>query len=123
MLLVIEKAMSISVEFNSRFWDHPECSQSARTSRSSGQVAFEELEDLGVARAAARFRALPDDARIAFQGDQSVAGVGPILKLLDAHVIAGLAASTAGEECARYIDHVRRALALVKQWRTTSAAE
>src|ERR1700761_1628984 len=52
-----------------------------------------------------------------------VAGVGPILKLLDGQVIAGLAPGTATEECARNIDHVLRALALVKQWSPAPGAE
>src|SRR5215467_6160864 len=41
----------------------------------------------------------------------------------DGHVIARLAADTAGEECPRDIDHVRRALALVKQRRAAPGAE
>ena len=74
-------------------------------------------------RAPARFRAFPDNTGIALKGDKPVACVGPILKLLDGHVIAGLAAGTAGEECPRDIDHVRRTLALVKQRRPAPAAE
>ena len=73
----------------------------------------EELTVINVALAPARFRAFPDDTGIALKGDKPVAYVGPILKLLDGHVIAGLAAGTAGEECPRDIDHVRRARALV----------
>jgi hypothetical protein len=34
-------------------------------------------------------------------GDKPFAGVGPILKLLDGHVVAELTAGTAGEERAR----------------------
>jgi len=78
---------------------------------------------INVARAPARFRAFPDDTGIALKGDKLGACVGPILKLLDGHVIAGLAAGTAGEECPRDIDHVRRALALVEQRRTAPGAE
>ena len=52
-------------------------------------------------RALARFRAFPDDVRIALEGDKPFAGVGPILKLLDGHVVAELTAGTAGEERAR----------------------
>jgi hypothetical protein len=52
----------------------------------------EELKVINVARAPARFRAFPDDTGTALQRDKPVAGVGPILKLLDGHVIAGLAA-------------------------------
>jgi hypothetical protein len=83
----------------------------------------EKLEVVNVARTPARFRAFPDDTGIALKRDKPVAYVGPILKLLDGHVIAGLAASTANEECARDIDHVRRALALVKQRRAAPRAE
>ena len=86
-------------------------------------MPFEKLSDLSVARAPPRFRAFPDDARIALKRNQSVASVGPILKLLDGHVIPGLAAGTTGEECSRDIDHVRRVPALVKQRRPASAAE
>jgi hypothetical protein len=61
MLLVIEKAMFTSVEIEIQAFP------SVMTSRgSSGQVAFEELEDLGIARAPTRFRAFPDDTGIAF---------------------------------------------------------
>src|SRR6516165_6801093 len=76
-----------------------------------------------VAWAPARFRAFPDDTGIALNGGKPVARVGPILKLLDGHMIAGLAAGTAGEECPRDIDHVRRALALVEQRSTAPRAE
>ena len=88
-----------------------------------GQVPFEKLSDLSVAQAPPRFRAFPDDARIALKRNQSVASVGPILKLLDGHVIAGLAAGTAAEECPWDIDHVRRALALVEQRSPAPGAE
>src|SRR5260370_19447725 len=83
----------------------------------------EELKVINVAGAPARFRAFPDDTGIALEGDKPVACVGPILKLLDGHVIAGLAAGTAGEECPRDIDHVRRVLALVEQRRAAPGAE
>src|SRR6516225_4062706 len=69
------------------------------------------------------FGRFPDDTGIALEGDKPVACVGPILELLDGHVIAGLAADTAGEECPRDIDHVRRALALVEQRRAAPGAE
>src|SRR6516225_7430851 len=83
----------------------------------------EELKVINVARAPARFRAFPDDTGIALEGDKPVARVGPILKLLDRHVIAGLAAGAAGEECPWDIDHVRRALAFVEQRRAAPGAE
>src|SRR5207245_6140334 len=74
-----------------------------------------------VSRALPRFRALPDDTGIA--GDKRFARVGPILKLLDGHVVAGLAAGTAGEERPRDIDHMQRALALVEQRRAAPGTE
>ena len=83
----------------------------------------EELKVINVARAPARFRAFPDDTGIALKGDKPVARVGPILKLLDRHVIAGLAAGAADEECPWDIDHVRRALAFVEQRRAAPGAE
>jgi hypothetical protein len=64
---------------------------------------------IDLTRALARFRAFPDDVRIALEGDKSFAGIGPILKLLDGHMVAGLAAGTAGEECPRMLT-MRRAL-------------
>jgi hypothetical protein len=54
----------------------------------------EELMAINVARASARFRAFADDIGIALKGDQRVAYIGPILKLLDGHVITWLAAGT-----------------------------
>src|SRR5712691_10422913 len=92
--------------------------------RTRGRDApVQELNVINVARAPARFPAFPDDTGIALKGDKPVACVGPILKLLDGHVIAGLAAGTPGEECPRDIDHVRRALALVKQRHPAPGAE
>jgi len=93
------------------------------TSTCGRDAPVEELEVINVARAPARFRAFPDDTGIALKGDKPVACVGPILKLLDCRVIAGLAAGAASEECPRDIDHVWRALALVKQWRAALGAE
>jgi hypothetical protein len=61
-----------------------------------------ELKVINVAWAPARFRAFPDDTGIALNGDKPVARVGPILKLLDGHVIAGLPPGTTGEEPAGY---------------------
>ena len=60
-----------------------------------------ELKVINVAWAPARFRAFPDDTGIALNGDKPVARVGPILKLLDGHVIA-LPPGTTGEEPAGY---------------------
>jgi hypothetical protein len=52
-------------------------------------ASLEELRRIDLTRALARFRPLPDDVRIALEGDKPFAGVGPILKLLDGHVVAG----------------------------------
>ena len=78
---------------------------------------------IDLTRAPARFRAFPDDIRIALEGDKPFAGVGPILKLLDGHMVAGLAAGTAGEERPRDVDHMRRALALIEQRRAAPALD
>src|SRR5712671_960203 len=83
----------------------------------------EELKVIAVARALPRFPALPDDTGIALEGDKRFARVGPILKLLDSHVVAGVAAGTAGEERPRDIDHVQRALALIEQRRAAPGTE
>src|SRR5262245_22463001 len=83
----------------------------------------EELQTVGAARAPARFRAFPDDAGIALEGGKPFASVGPILKLLDSHVVARLAAGTAGEERPRNVDHVRRAPALVEERCAAPGAE
>src|SRR6516164_3503605 len=97
---------------------------SPKDTRTRGRDApVEELNLINVARAPARFRAFPDDTGVALKGDKPVACVGPILKLLDGHVIAGLAAGTAAEECPWDIDHVRRALALVEQRSPAAEAE
>ena len=77
---------------------------------------------IDVARALARFRTFPDDTGIALEGDKPVARVGPILKLFDGDVVAGLAAGTAGEERPRDVDHMR-ALALIEQWSAAPGTE
>ena len=62
-------------------------------SRTRGWDApVEEGNQINVVRAPARLRAFPDDTWVALKGDKPVACVRPILKLLDGHVIAGLAA-------------------------------
>src|SRR5215471_9228029 len=86
-------------------------------------ASVEELKVINVARAPARFRAFPDDTGITLEGNQPFASIGPILKLGDSHVIAGLAAGTTGEERPRDIDHVRRTLALVEQRRAAPGTE
>src|SRR5258707_8087681 len=83
----------------------------------------EDRKVIDVAPALPRFRAFPDDTGIALEGHKRFARVGPILKLLDGHVVAGLAAGTAGEERPRDIDHVQRALALIEQRRAASGTE
>ena len=83
----------------------------------------EKLRLINVARAAARFRAFPDDIGIALEGNQLFACIRPILKLLDGHVIAGLAAGAPREKGARDIDHMRRALAFIEQRRTAPGTE
>ena len=52
--------------------------------RTRGRDAGEDLNVIKVTkvtRAPARFRAFPDDAGVALEGDKPVACVGPILKL------------------------------------------
>src|SRR6516162_9508310 len=83
----------------------------------------EKLMAINVAPTPARFRTLPYDTGIARKGDKPVSCVGPILKLIDSHVIARLAASTAGEQRPRNIHHVRRALVLVEQRRAAPGTE
>src|SRR6476661_10738271 len=63
------------------------------------------------------FRALPDHAGKAFERNQRLAGIGPLLQFLDRDVIERLAAGSAGEKRARDIHHMRRARAFVKQRR------
>src|SRR5258708_33264034 len=100
---------------------HTARTETARFIRDTGphgrDAPVEELKVIDVAGALPRFRAFPDDTGIALEGDKRFARVGPILKLLDGHVVAGLAAGTAGEERPRDIDHFRRALALIEQRR------
>jgi hypothetical protein len=81
----------------------------------------EQLKVIDGARALRRFRAFPDDTGIALDGDKRFARVGPILKLLDGHVVAGLAAGTASEERPRDIDHMQRALRLGQTERIEAA--
>src|SRR5208282_161876 len=93
------------------------------TGTRGGDARAGEVNAIDVARALSRFRAFPDDTGIALEGDKRSARVGPILKLLDGHVVAGLPAGTAGEERPRDIDHVRRALARIEQRRAASGTE
>jgi hypothetical protein len=76
-----------------------------------------------LARAPTRFWTFPDDIGVAPKGYKPVTGVGPFLKLFDGHVIAGLASGAAAEKCSRDVDHVLRALALIKQWNPAPGAE
>jgi hypothetical protein len=66
---------------------------------------------------------LPDDARKSFERDERLAGIGPVLQLLNAEVIQRLPAGAAQEQRARNVDHVGRARALVDQRRSAAAAE
>src|SRR5205823_14833474 len=94
-----------------------------RRGRRRRDAPAEELTVVEVARAPARFRAAPHDTGIPLRADKPVAFICPILRLLDGHMISGLAAGAAGEESPRDIDHVRRALAPVEQRRTAPGAE
>src|SRR3981189_439039 len=69
------------------------------------------------------FRALPDHAGKPFQRHQRLAGVGPLLQLLDRDVIERLPAGAAREQGAGDVHHVRRARAFVKQRRAAMRAE
>src|ERR1700681_3065337 len=69
------------------------------------------------------FRALPDHAGKTFQRHQRLAGVGPLLQLLDGDVIERLTAGAAGEQRARDVHHVRRAGALVSKRCAAMGAE
>src|ERR1700737_5089138 len=68
-------------------------------------------------------RALPDHAGKAFQRHQRLAGVGPLLQLLDGDMIKRLPAGTAGKKRARDVHHMRRTRALIKQRRAASRAK
>src|SRR5665213_534623 len=68
-------------------------------------------------------RALPDHAGKAFQRHQRLAGIGPVLQLLDRDVIERLPAGTAREQRARDVHHVRRARAFIEQRRAAAGAE
>src|SRR5260370_26340491 len=69
------------------------------------------------------FRALPDHAGKTPQRHQRLAGVGPLLQLLDGDMIERLPAGAAGEKRARDVHHVRRTRAFVKQRRAASRAK
>src|SRR6266478_5140256 len=69
------------------------------------------------------FRALPDHAGKTLERHQRLAGVGPFLQFLDRDVIERLPAGTARKQRPRYVHHVRRARALVSEWRAAMRAE
>src|SRR5260370_7934998 len=69
------------------------------------------------------FGALPHHAGKAFQRPQWLAGVGPLLQLLDRDVIERLPPGAAGEQRARNVHHVRRTRAFVKQRRAATRTE
>src|SRR3974390_639761 len=93
-----------------------------RTSRESDIVAAE-LERVVTRRAPLLLRALPHHARKTVERHQRLAGIGPLLKLLDCDVIERLTPGAAREQRARNIDHMRRARPLVKQRRAALRAE
>src|SRR6476659_3398168 len=68
-------------------------------------------------------RALPDHAGKTLQRHQRLAGIGPFLQFLDRDVIERLPTGAAGEQCARNVDHVRRAAALVGDRRAATGTE
>src|SRR5689334_17769330 len=68
-------------------------------------------------------RTIPHHARKTLEWHQRLAGVSPLLQLLDADVVDRLAAGAALEQCARDVDHVLRARPLVIQRRAARGAE
>src|ERR1700722_5430423 len=69
------------------------------------------------------FRALPDHAGKTFQRHQRLSGIGPFLQLLDRDVIERLPAGAARKQRARDVHHMRRARALVSDWRAAADTE
>src|SRR5215218_8448391 len=67
--------------------------------------------------------AFPHNARIAFQGNQRFAEIGPVLELVDGDVIARLPARATPKERARDVDHMRRTSLFVDQRRSASGAK
>ena len=51
--------------------------------------------------------ALPHNSGKAFQRDERLPQISPLLQFFDRHVIARFTARAPAEEGARYIDHVR----------------
>src|SRR5438552_11824985 len=74
-------------------------------------------------RALLPFRALPDHARKTLQRHQRLAGIGPLLQLLDGDMIERLPTGAPGEQRARDIDHMRRAWAFIEQRRAAKRAK
>src|SRR5260370_10653192 len=68
-------------------------------------------------------RALPACAGKRLQRHQRLAGVGPLLQLLDGDMIERLAAGTACKKRARDVHHMRRTRALIKQRRAAVRAK
>src|SRR5882757_8274472 len=66
---------------------------------------------------------LPHHAGIAFQGNQRLAEIRPVLQLGDGDVVARLTSGAAAEQRTRYVDHLRRVRPFVNERRSASAAE
>jgi hypothetical protein len=62
-------------------------------------------------------------AGIAFERNQRLAGIGPVLHLFDADVVNRLTAGAALKESARNVDHVPRGGALVDQGRAAASTK
>src|ERR1700722_1287331 len=69
------------------------------------------------------FRPMPDHAGKALQRYQRLAGIGPLLHLLDGDMIERLPAGTARKQRARDVHHMRRTRALIKQRRAAGCAK
>src|SRR5580704_51395 len=59
----------------------------------------------------------------ALQRSQRLAPIGPILELFDRNTIVGFPTRPIPEECARYVDHVRRANSFVDDRRAALRAK
>src|ERR1700722_1906909 len=88
-----------------------------------GCPASETSEQAVMIDALLLFRTMPDHAGKTLQRHQRLAGIGPLLHLLDGDVIERLPAGTARKERARDVHHMRRTRALVTQRRAASRAK
>src|SRR5271166_3083546 len=98
---------------------HHGCPARARASR----VVAAEFEGIVPGPALLLFRALPDHAGKTLQRHQRLAGIGPLLQLLDRDVIKRLPAGAPGKQRARDVDHMRRARAFVSERRAAMLAK